>query len=181
MLRADKEQKVAYYEDALGESTFIFFVNPERVGIRLMDEIRAKLKELSARAVLIKNTLARIVFERNGMEQVCEILVGPSLMICGREDVGAVAKYLRQIQREYRNEILQVKGIWFDGRFYPAEQFNFFATLPTADEARAKLLIVLREPARRLAYLISETRARFVRVLMKRAESFQDESQTQEN
>lgn len=165
MLRKQKEGVMERYASALGEAGFAILIDGTSVNIRIMDEFRHQLAEKGAEAIQMKNTLARIVFERSGMEAVCEILVGPSLLICGAEDVGAAAKLVRQYQRDFRDAILPVKGIWFDGKLYPAEDFRIFADLPTKNEARSQLLGIIQEPARRIASLAMETYSRLVRVL----------------
>ncbi len=165
MLRKQKEGVMERYASAVEEAGFAILIDPTSVNIRVMDEFRHQLAERGAKAIQMKNTLARIVFERSGMEAACEILVGPSLLVCGAEDVGAAAKLVRQYQKDFRNAILPVKGIWFDGKLYPAEDFKIFAELPTKDEARSQLLGIIQEPARRIASLAMETYSRLARVL----------------
>jgi len=165
MLRKQKEGVMERYASALGEAGFVILIDATSVNIRIMDEFRHQLTEKGAEAIQLKNTLARIVFERSGMEAVCEILVGPSLLICGAEDVGAAAKLVRQYQKDFRDAILPVKGIWFDGKLYPAEDFRIFAELPTKNEARSQLLGIIQEPARQIASIAMETYSRLARVL----------------
>jgi large subunit ribosomal protein L10 len=165
MLRKQKEGVMEGYASALGEAGFAILIDATSVNIRIMDEFRNQLTEKGAKAIQLKNTLARIVFERSGMEAVCEILVGPSLLVCGAEDVGAAAKLVRQYQKDFRDAILPVKGIWFDGKLYPAEDFKIFAELPTKDEARSQLLGIIQEPARQIASIAMETYSRLARVL----------------
>lgn len=168
MLRKEKEQKLEQYAGAVEEAGFAIFLDPSGIGIRLMNEIRGKLSEQGAGALHLKNTLARIIFERDGMEELCETLVGPTLMIYGGGDVGTAAKLVGQYQKDFRGDILTVRGVWFDDRLYPAEDFSSFAQLLTKDELRSQLVRVLKEPARRLASLMSDTYGRLVRVLGKR-------------
>jgi len=165
MRRKQKEGVMERYASAVAEAGFAILVDATSVNIRVMDEFRHQLAERGAKTIQLKNTLAKIVFERSGMEAVCEILVGPSLMICGAEDVGAAAKVIRQYQRDFRNAILPVKGIWFNGKLYPGEDFKTFAELPTKDEARSQLLGIIQEPARLVAALAMETYSRLARVL----------------
>jgi len=165
MLRKQKEGVMERYASALGEAGFAILIDATSVNVRIMDEFRHQLAEKGAKAIQLKNTLARIVFERSGMEAVCEILVGPSLLVCGEEDVGAAAKLVRQYQKDFRDAILPVKGIWFEGKLYPAEDFKIFAELPTKDEARSQLLRIIQEPARQIASVAMETYSRLARVL----------------
>ena len=169
MLRADKDAKLSYYEDKIKEASFIFFANPEGASFQTMSELRQRLSALNASVIHIKNTLARIVFERNSYEQVVEVLNGPSMLVCGSQDVGAVAKIIREFQADSRDRIFLVKGILYDGKFYRKEDFKFFTSLPTDNEARAKLLSIFRSPMRRLCFVLSEPRAKLVRLLKAKA------------
>ena len=171
MLRKQKEVKITKYEELARGTSYAILIDPTKVNIRLMSELRATLAEKGASMMLVKNALARIVFEREGMEKVCEILVGPSLMVFGGEEIGAAAKVIRQYQRDFRDAILPVKGIWFDGRIYPSSDFRSFADMPGKNELRAKLLGTLKEPSRRLVSILSETHGRLVRVINEHAKT----------
>ncbi len=165
MLRNQKEGVMERYASVVKEAGFIILLDPTNVNIRIMDEFRGELAEKGVKAMQLKNTLARIVFERQGMEAACEVLVGPSFLVCGGEDIGVAAKLIRQYQKDFRDAIFPVKGVWFEGKLYPGEDFKLFAELPTKDEARSQLLRVLKEPARQIASLATETYGRLVRVL----------------
>jgi len=170
MLRAHKEAKLSYYEDKIKQASFVFFANPEGATFQTMNELRERLSAFNATVIHVKNTLARIVFERNSLQQVVEVLSGPSMLICGSEDVGAVAKIIREFQKDFKDKIFLVKGILFEGKFYGGEEFKFFTSLPTKNEARAKLLSVLLSPVRRLYFALSEPRAKLVRLLNAKAQ-----------
>jgi large subunit ribosomal protein L10 len=171
MLRKEKEAKLAQYEEAARETSYAIVLDPSNVNIRLISELRSTLAGRGAKLVHVKNTLVRIVFEREGMEAACEILVGPSLMVYGGEEIGSAAKVIRQFQKDFRDQILPVKGIWFDGKVYPGAEFKSFAELPGKNEVRAQLLGVLKEPSRRLVSLLSETQGRLVRVINERVKT----------
>ncbi len=165
MLRKDKDEKLERYRNAVEQMDFAFMVDPTGVGIRVMDELRGKLAESGVSAVMVKNTLARIVFERAGMEKLCDVMLGPSLMVYGAEDVGAAAKILREFRKDFRDKILPVKAVWYENELYPAEDFSKFASLPTKDGARAQLLRALLGVPQRLVLALNDAPGRVVRVL----------------
>lgn len=171
MLRSAKEQKLSYYGQVLEDGAFVFLADPTRINIRTMDELRARFAEVGAKCVFLKNTLARIFFEREKMSEICELLVGPTLMITGVGDVGSVARIIREVQRDSRDQLLKIKGIFFGGKLYPQEEFKFFSSLPSLHEARTRTLMLLKQPMRNLAFILSETRARLYRCLKARADS----------
>jgi len=171
MRRKQKEEKLTQYEQVLSDAGYIVFVDPSGVSIRIMDELRAELAQLGGRLLALKNTLARIVFTRQGREEACSLLMGPSLVVAGEvEELGRCARLLAQYRKDYRDALFAVKGIWHDGKLYPAEDFLRFTSLPTKEGMRAQLLGLLQSPLRRMASLLSETDARLVRQLRQRAE-----------
>ncbi|OPX23899.1 MAG: 50S ribosomal protein L10 [Planctomycetales bacterium 4484_113] len=172
MLRKQKEDRIERYEQALADVGYIVFVDPSGVNIRIMDELRQELVNVGARVMMLKNTLARIVFSRQGREEICSLLMGPSLVVAGEEsEMGRSARLLAQYRKDYRDALFAVKGVWYQGKLYPAEDFHLFATLPTKEEIQARLLNVLQSPLRRIAVVLSEADTRFVRVLRQRAEN----------
>jgi large subunit ribosomal protein L10 len=146
MNRKDKEQKVEQYEEAVGVANYAFLCDYNKVSVADYEKMRTKFAEMGAGVVVMKNTLARIVFERHGLQEVAEYLAGPSVLIYGSgEEISPVAKHLEKTMRQLRNNI-SVKAVLYDGSIFPKEHFKSFTTLPTRDEVRAKLLGVLQAP-----------------------------------
>jgi large subunit ribosomal protein L10 len=144
MDRKGKEAKVAQYDEAVRLAGYAIMLEYAKVGVVAFEQLRHDLEGLGAGVVVMKNTLARIVFERNGLEQVSEYLAGPTVLIYGREEVAPVAKLVEKFMRLHKE--VKVKAIIFDGGIFGKEQFKSFVNLPTKDEARSKLLGVLMAP-----------------------------------
>jgi large subunit ribosomal protein L10 len=144
MNRQGKEQKVEQYDRTVGEATFAFLADFQQIPVVEMERLRGELSGMSAGIVIMKNTLAKIVFERHGLEEVSEYLAGPSMLVYGTGEVAPVAKHIDKFMRKYKE--MKVKAIIFDGAISKGSQFKAFTTLPTKDEARAKFLGVLQAP-----------------------------------
>lgn len=144
MNRSGKEQKVTQYDDAVRLAGYAIMVEYAKVPVTEFEQLRHDLAGMGAGVVVMKNTLAKIVFERNGLEQVSEFLSGPTALIYGREEISPVAKHLEKFMRQFRE--VKVKSIIFDGGIFNKEQFKSFVNLPTRDEVRSKLLGVLQAP-----------------------------------
>lgn len=144
MLKAMKNEKITQYDQAIEDSTFAILVEYIKLNVGKIDALRATMAGLNCGVIVLKNTLAKIVFERHGMHQVCEYLAGPSMLIYGAGEISQVSKAVARFIRE--NPALQVKAIIFDGQPYPKAQFASFLTMPTKDEIRARLLSVLKAP-----------------------------------
>jgi large subunit ribosomal protein L10 len=144
MKRADKNAKIEMYAAALEGSTFAFLTEFGKLSVPDTDKFRSDMAQLGCQTHVVKNTLARIVFERNGVEQIVEYLAGPSLLISGTGEVSPVAKALAKAAR--RIPTLKLKAIVYDAQVYPADQLKSFTDMPTKEEIRARLVGAFSAP-----------------------------------
>jgi len=162
MRREQKNAKIQDYQAALDTASFAVLAEFSKLSVATMEHFRRDLTGLGYKALVMKNTLARIVFERQGLSQVCEYMVGPSVLVYGSGEASPAAKLLARFMRE--NPSVVVKAIVFDGGTYPRSEFTSFLTMPTRDELRAKLLRVMLAPLSNFARIIHPTQ-RLVTVL----------------
>ena len=144
MNKQGKEQKVQQYDETVGLATFAFLTEYEKIPVVEMEQLRSDLAGMNAGIVVMKNTLAKIVFERHGLEEISEYLAGPSMLVHGTGEVAPVAKHIDKFMRTHKE--MKVKAVIYDGGITKGTQFKAFTTLPTKDELRAKLLGVLQAP-----------------------------------
>jgi large subunit ribosomal protein L10 len=144
MNRQGKEQKVQQYDETVGVATYAFLADFQQIPVVEMERLRQELAGMNAGIVIMKNTLAKIVFERHGLEEVSEYLAGPSMLVHGTGEVAPVAKHIDRFMRTHRE--MKIKAIIYDGAISKGSQFKAFTTLPTRDEVRAKLLGLMQAP-----------------------------------
>lgn len=162
MKRIEKERKVAQYDDAVQEAGFAILAEHGRMPVAEVEALRRELKAAGCRAVVMKNTLARIVFERHGLSEVTEHLVGPTLLLYGQDDIAPAAKMLQKRRRQF--PALEVKAILFDGKVYPRQSFLEFTTMPTTKELQAKFAAVILAPVSQFVRILNPL-PRFATVL----------------
>lgn len=144
MKRADKENKVGNYSDALESASFAILTEFGKTPVVAVEKLRLQLEEIGCKAVVMKNTLARIVFERQGLEEITEYLVGPTMMFYGDTEVAPAAKLVQKLGKE--RTAFKVKAILFDGKVYSKEDFSTFTSMPTTQELRGMLVRVMLAP-----------------------------------
>ena len=144
MRREDKNARLELYSGILEESNFAFLTEHGKVSVGDMENLRVQFKDLGCEMLVVKNTLARIVFERKGIDEISAYLEGPSLLVVGAEEVSPAAKALHKVARSHPS--MKVKAIVFDGKVYPASDFKSFQDMPTKSELRSKLLSVFKAP-----------------------------------
>jgi large subunit ribosomal protein L10 len=167
MKREDKNARLDEYAGLLAGSTFAFLTEHNKVRVTAMEKLRAQFGEMGCKMVVVKNTLARIVFERQGIDEISAYLDGPSLLIIGSDEIAPAAKALQKISRSHPT--MKVKAIVFDGKVYPASDFKSFQDMPTKNEVRAKLLSVFKAPISSFVRVIN-TPQRMVSVLKQYAD-----------
>jgi len=162
MNKKQKDARIEKYEEVINPQGYAVLAEFDKVPVGKVEKFRRELADVGCNTMVLKNTLARIVFERKGMEEVCEYLVGTSVLFYGEEDIAPAAKLLQKLFRQY--EKLNVKAIVFDKSVYPRTKFAEFTSLPTRDEARAKLLSVFKAPQSNFVSVVNSAR-RLVTVL----------------
>ena len=167
MNKEQKSIKLEKYEKTISGSGFQIITEFNKIPVVKMELFRKEIADLGGKVIVLKNTLAKIAFERNGIEEVAEFLAGTSLLFAGEEEIAPLAKAIQSKAKEFR--FLKVKAIVFDGKVYGADDFSTFTSMPTKSEIRAKLLGVMKAPASNFVRIISPA-GRLVTVLNQYAE-----------
>ncbi len=114
------------------------------------NRLRNSLREKGVRVTVVRNTLARKVFEGGPLEGLAPVLEGPSALAYGAESVVDVARELVKWAKEVKQ--LELKGAILDGELYEGPQgVEALSKLPTREEAIAQVVTLLLSPARTLA------------------------------
>lgn len=128
-----------------------------------MTDLRTRARNSGVFVKVVKNTLAKRALVGTRFECLQPKLSGPLLLVFSAEDPGAGARVVRDFVKD--NQRLVPVAIAIGGSLRGPEDLQALATLPTLDEARAKLLGVLKAPASKLVRTLAEPAAKLVRVL----------------
>ncbi|WP_297199800.1 50S ribosomal protein L10, partial [uncultured Pluralibacter sp.] len=94
---------------------------------------------------VVRNTLLRRVVEGTQFECLKDTFVGPTLIAYSMEHPGAAARLFKEFAKA--NAKFEVKAAAFEGEVIPASQIDRLATLPTYEEAIARLMATMKEAA----------------------------------
>ena len=133
------------------------------LSVAQMTALRVQARAAGVFVKVVKNTLARRAVAGTAFECLTEKLAGPLLLVFSAEDPGAGARVVRDFAKD--NQKLVPVAIAFGGQVRGPEDLQALATLPTLDEARARLLGMFQAPASQLVRTLAEPGAAFVRVL----------------
>lgn len=128
-----------------------------------MTLLRANARQVGVKLKIVRNTLARKALQGTSFECMSDTLVGPILLAFASAEPGANARLLRDFAKT--NDKLEVKALSLGGTLLGKEQLNVVASLPTRDEALAKLLMVMQAPIAKLVRTMAEPQAKLVRTI----------------
>jgi len=141
----DKQAIVAEVNKAAKAALSAVAADSRGVTVGAMNELRAKARASGVYLRVIRNTLARRALEGTDFACLTDTLTGPTILAFSNEHPGAAARLLKDFAKA--NERFEIKGLAFEGEFIAAAHVDRLATLPTYNEAIAKLMATMKEAA----------------------------------
>jgi large subunit ribosomal protein L10 len=141
----DKQAIVAEVNEAAKTALSAVAADSRGVTVGAMTELRAAARANGVYLRVVRNTLARRAVEGTDFACLTETFTGPTILAFSNEHPGAAARLLKDFAKA--NEAFEIKGLAFEGEFIEAAQVDRLATLPTYDEAIAKLMATMKEAA----------------------------------
>ena len=149
-----KEEVLNQYQDWLKNSQAVILIEYTGANMKVMDNLRAKIRDSGGEFHVVKNTLARRAFENNGMELPADALTKSTAISFAFRDPASTAKALTEGMKGI--EFLKVKGGFMSGQKLTAAQVKSLADMPPLPVVRAQLMGMLQAPAGKLVRTIAE-------------------------
>ena len=150
--RAEKVAVVNEVRDRMQAADGAVLTEYRGLTVAQISTLRRQLRTLGADYKVFKNTLVRRAIAGTDVESLAEFLVGPTAIAFVDGDVSAVAKALRDFDRETPKLI--VKGGVVDGKLLSMKDLNALADLPSRDVLLAQIAGLLASPLRTMAGLL---------------------------
>jgi large subunit ribosomal protein L10 len=135
-----KKAIVAEVQQAAEGALSAVIADSRGVTVGDMNALRKEARENGVWLKVVRNTLARRALQGTEFECVSDTLIGPSIIAFSSEHPGAGARILKEFAKS--NDKLELKGAAFEGK---VTDIALLASLPTYDEAIAKLMSVMKE------------------------------------
>ena len=155
-MRIEKVAILNEVVDRVKASDYCFIVNYGGVDVVQLSKLRAALRAQESRLLIVKNTfLAHVAKEKGWSEDVNAMFSGPTAIVTGKGEPTAVAKAIMEFVKNSAGKA-SVKGADYDNKIVDAAMVEALSKVPGKNELRATLLMLLKEPAPRLARVLSE-------------------------
>ena len=150
----NKEQKRNYISEMTTQfenSKAVMVTHYQGLTMPQLDELRAKMREKGIIFKITKNRITKIALEKTRCKELSNLFTGPTAVALS-EDAITSAKILTNFSKENSN--LKILGGIMGNDILDVAGVRNVASLPSLDEARAKIVGILRSPAQKIASIL---------------------------
>ncbi|MGH9054872.1 MAG: 50S ribosomal protein L10, partial [Acidimicrobiales bacterium] len=150
-----RPEKVAVVDEVrrrLDEADAAILTEYRGINVKDLAGLRRSLRATGGDYKIYKNTLVRLAVQDLALDQLRDLLVGPTGIAFVRGDAAAVAKSLRDYSRT--NPHLVIKGGILAEKIIGVQETNALADLPSRDVMLARLAGALAAPLQQFAGLM---------------------------
>jgi large subunit ribosomal protein L10 len=152
MARPDKAAAVAELSEQFSQSSGAVLTEYRGLTVAQLKELRRALGE-NAHYAVVKNTLTKIAAKDAGIDELDDLLVGPSAIAFVTGDMVEAAKGLRDFART--NQSLVIKGGVLDGQPLSPDEITRMADLESREVLLAKMAGALQASLQNAAYMFN--------------------------
>lgn len=152
MATPDKVQAVDEIKERFSGAEGAVLTEYRGLSVTEMAELRASLREAGADYKVLKNTLSRIAAKEVGLEDLEEMLAGPTAVAFCHSDPAGVAKALDDASKRF--PVLVIKGGVLGGKVIGADQAKELARLEPRETQLAKIAMMMNSPLQQTANVI---------------------------
>ena len=150
----NKEQKKQYISDMTNQfekSEAVIVTHYQGLTMNQLDDLRSKMREHGIKFKITNNRITKLALEKTRCKELSNLFSGPTAVALS-EDAITSAKILTNFSKE--NENLKILGGIMGSDILDVAGVQNVATLPTLDEARAKIVGILKSPAQKIASIL---------------------------
>ena len=150
----NKEQKKQYISDMTTQfekSEAVIVTHYQGLTMKQLDDLRSKMREHGINFKITKNRITKLALEKTRCRDLSDLFTGPTAVDLS-EDAITSAKILTKFSKE--NENLKILGGIMGSDVLDVAGVKNVATLPSLEEARAKIVGILRSPAQKIASIL---------------------------
>ena len=150
----NKEQKKQYINDMSSQfnsTEAVIVTHYQGLTVTQLDDLRGRMREHGIKFKITNNRITKLALEKTRCKEISNLFTGPTAVALS-EDAITSAKILTKFSKENSN--LKILGGIMGDEILDVAAVQNVATLPTLDEARAKIVGILRSPAQKIATIL---------------------------
>lgn len=112
--------------------------------------LRNELRAAGVDYHVVKNTLTRLAANEVGLNELDEVLHGPTALATSAQDALAPARVLAKFVKD-NADVVSIKSGFMDGKVISVDEVNVYASIPSKEVLISKMLGSLQAPISKLA------------------------------
>ena len=133
------------------KSEAVIVTHYQGLTMQQLDDLRNRMREHGIQFKITKNRITKLALQKTRCKELSDLFSGPTAVALS-EDAITSAKILTKFSKE--NSKLKIPGGIMGSDILDVAGVQNVATLPTLDEARAKIVGILRSPAQKIASIL---------------------------
>ncbi len=150
----NKEQKKNYIsemKDFFTKKSSIFITHYQGLNVKQIDDLKSEMRKHGILFKITKNRITKLALEGTKFKKLEELFKGPTAVAFSDDPITS-AKILTKFAKKNNN--LKIIGGLMEENPLSLEEVAKIATLPTLDEARAKITGILATPAQKIVSIL---------------------------
>ena len=150
----NKEQKKNYITEMTANfenSEAVLVTHYQGLTVKQLDELRKQMRQQGIQFKITKNKITKLALEKTKCKDLANLFTGPTAVALSKDAI-STAKILTKFSKENNN--LKILGGIMGNEILDVAAVTKVATLPTLDEARAKIIGILRSPAQKIVSIL---------------------------
>ena len=149
-----KEQKKNYVEEmkkVFSSNEAVMVAHYQGLSVKELDKIRAEMRKSGIFFKITKNKITKLALKETKYKDLEKFFNGPTAAAISSDPIMS-AKILAKYAKT--SSSLKIVAGFMDGKVLEADDVAKIATLPTLDEARAKIVGILSAPAQKFLSIL---------------------------
>ena len=150
----NKEAKKNYVKQMRKDFTSnesVMIAQYQGLNVNELDQLRKELRENGILFKITKNRITKIAIKDTPVKDLEKYFTGPTAAAISSDPI-STAKILTKFAKSH-NKLKIIAG-FMDGKVLDQKEVAIIATLPSLDEARAKIVGILSSPAQKLLSIL---------------------------
>ena len=149
-----KDKKKNYIEEMksfFNKTSSVLITHYQGLTVKQIDELRSEMRKHGIMFKITKNRITKLALEKTKCKDLANLFNGPTAVAFSKDAITS-AKILSKFSKDHKN--LKILGGIMGNEILKEEDVSKIASLPTLDEARAKITGILKNPAQKIISIL---------------------------
>ena len=150
----NKEKKQNYIKEMttqFDKSEAVIVAHYQGLTVKQLDDLRSQMRKHRIIFKITKNRITKLALEKTKCKELSNLFTGPTAVALS-EDAIISAKILTKFSKDHEN--LKILGGIMGNDILDVAGVQNVASLPSLEEARAKIASILQSPAQKIASIL---------------------------